>query len=214
MNPPRIYLAGPDLFYPDAEARYATLKALCAQHGLVGVAPTDDAPDVSFEAGRVEAQALYRHDIALLRSCNAVLANITPHNGPFEADPGTAYEMGFAAALGIPVVSYCTDGMDTCDRVLRAGRQIDDGWRNDDGMLVEDFGLPANLMLCAEHEWFSTPEEAVEHLASVLGGQHQQALDEQQVRRLIQRGAAAWKDVPKASEWVDLMRGNDGFDPS
>ena len=39
--------------------------------------------------------------------------------------------------------------------------------------------------------------------------EHQQTLDEQQLQLLIQRGANAWEDVPKASEWVDLMRGND-----
>lgn len=38
--------------------------------------------------------------------------------------------------------------------------------------------------------------------------EHQQTLDEEQLQLLIERGANAWKDVPKASEWVDSMRGN------
>ena len=165
---PRIYLAGPDLFYPNVVARYDALKALCAKHGLVGVAPTDGCPPIPAGQSQPDAALIYRHDIALLQSCDAVLANIAPFNGPLEPDSGTAYEMGFAAACGMPVVSYCTDGLDTRTRTLRAGRLIDAQGRNDDGLLVEDFGMPANLMLCAEHASFTTPEQAAEHLASVL----------------------------------------------
>jgi hypothetical protein len=38
--------------------------------------------------------------------------------------------------------------------------------------------------------------------------EHQQALDEPQLQRLIQRGATAWKDVHDASQWVDALRGD------
>ena len=46
----RVYLAGPDVFLPDPLARAATLKAICARHGLVGISPLDaldggDQPD-------------------------------------------------------------------------------------------------------------------------------------------------------------------------
>ena len=39
--------------------------------------------------------------------------------------------------------------------------------------------------------------------------EHQNTLDESQLDRLIQRGVKAWKDVAKASEWVDDLRGSD-----
>ncbi|PKG14950.1 nucleoside 2-deoxyribosyltransferase, partial [Pseudomonas aeruginosa] len=38
-----IYLAGPDVFRPDAEAHGETLKALCAEFGFVGLYPLDHA---------------------------------------------------------------------------------------------------------------------------------------------------------------------------
>ena len=164
---PRIYLAGPDLFYQDAADRYARLKTLCAQHGLEGIAPTDGAPGSVTPDGN-GARLLYRHDIALLRRCDAVLANLDPFNGVLEPDSGTSYEMGFAAARGLPVASYCRDGMTTRERVLQSGHLIDAQGRTDEGLLVEDFGLPANLMLCAEHPFFPDPEQAVEHLAVTL----------------------------------------------
>jgi hypothetical protein len=37
--------------------------------------------------------------------------------------------------------------------------------------------------------------------------EHQDALDESQLQRLIDRGTKAWKDTPKASEWVEALRG-------
>ena len=161
----RVYLAGPDLFFSDAERRYAALKSLCADHGLVGVAPTDGAPTV--DPTTDGARLLYRHDIALLESCDAVLSNITPFNG-LEPDSGTAYEMGFAAAIGMPIATYCLDGIKTHERTLRAGRLIDQNGRDAHGLLVENFGLQANLMLCAEHASFQFPTHAVMHLAQTL----------------------------------------------
>ena len=165
---PRIYLAGPDLFYPDAPDRYERLKALCRHHGLEGVAPTDGMDASAIECTPNGAITVYRHDLALLQSCDGVLANISPYGGPLDADSGTAYEMGYAAAWGMPVVAYCIDGLTTRERTLRAGRLIDASGRDDEGLLVEDFGLSANLMLCAEHPTFPTPDLAVEHLADTL----------------------------------------------
>lgn len=37
---------------------------------------------------------------------------------------------------------------------------------------------------------------------------HQPALDETEFQQMMQRGAAAWADVPNASDWVETLRGN------
>jgi nucleoside 2-deoxyribosyltransferase len=168
---PRVYLAGPDLFFRDAQERYAALKVACAQHALRGIAPTDAQTDLVVEPNREGARRIYRADIALLRSCDGVLANVTPFRGE-EPDSGTAYEMGYAAALGLPVVAYCLDGLDTRERTRRGGHlppvdELDDG-RDVRGLLIEDFGLYTNLMLCAEHETFATIEPAAQALARQL----------------------------------------------
>jgi nucleoside 2-deoxyribosyltransferase len=166
MPEPRIYLAGPDLFYPDAQARYAALKSMCSEAGLVGVAPSDGAPS-EVPASPVGALRIYRHDIALLRSCDALLGNIYPFDS-IEPDSGTAYEIGFAAALGMPIALYCEDGLSLRERIVAQGNTVGPDGRDGAGVLVEDFGLPANLMLCAAHPWFHTPEDAVLHLAQRL----------------------------------------------
>lgn len=179
MKRPRIYLAGPDLFYPDADQRYARLKAICAERGLDGVAPTD-GQHFPIEPTTDGARRLRRHDLATLQSCDAVLANITPFNG-LEPDSGTAYEMGFAAACGMPVAAYCLDGQDTHLRALRAGRLIDTDGRDDEGLLVENFGLAANLMLCAAHATFFNPDGSAEHLVATLAVSTPQAAPREQL---------------------------------
>ena len=49
----RVYLAGPDVFVPDAAGRAAALKSICARHGLIGVSPLDlfERPQTRFVAG-------------------------------------------------------------------------------------------------------------------------------------------------------------------
>lgn len=163
MKKPRVYLAGPDLFFPDAEERYSRLKAMCTAHGLDGVAPTD-GQTFPIERTLECARRIRHHDLATMHSCDAVLANITPFLG-LEPDSGTSYEMGDADAHGMPVASYCTDGLDTARRAERLGRDLNLIPACVD---VEDFGLYANLMLCAAHPAFETPDQAVEHLAATL----------------------------------------------
>src|SRR5690349_20491208 len=92
----RIYLAGPDVFRADVAAHAARLKALCAERGLTGVFPLDDAVE---PGGEPLSRAIFRHNVRLIDSCKAVLANLTPFRGP-GADCGTAWELGYAFAAG------------------------------------------------------------------------------------------------------------------
>lgn len=68
-----------------------------------------------------------------------------------------------------------------------------------------DTGKPAMARITAEYNVVTRQYRNARLLSFE---EHQQTLDEQQLQLLIQRGANAWKDVPKASEWVDSMRGN------
>ena len=47
MPPPRIYLAGPEVFLPDALEVGARKAALCGAHGLEGVFPLDASLDLT-----------------------------------------------------------------------------------------------------------------------------------------------------------------------
>ena len=99
----RVYLAGPEVFLADRDAIAAEKKAICAQHGMIGVFPTDPAP------GAPQADSdwmwIYLGNEAHIQGCDALIANLTPFRGA-SADPGTAYELGFMRALGRPVLGY------------------------------------------------------------------------------------------------------------
>jgi nucleoside 2-deoxyribosyltransferase len=149
---PRVYLAGPDVFFPEPELWSQKKKTICDRHGLVGVSPLDDLLD---EPAEWASFPLW-HKIAMrneahIRSCHGVIANLTPFRGP-SADVGTVYEIGFARALGLKLFGYATVVEPFLPRTLKAlgdkaiARQ-DGSWVDCDGFLVEQFGLFDNLMI-------------------------------------------------------------------
>jgi nucleoside 2-deoxyribosyltransferase len=147
----RVYLAGPDVFLPDAVAWIERKKAICAGSGLTGVSPLDDLPNQPSEWAHLpDWRQIARRNEAHIRSCSAIIANLTPFRGP-SADVGTVYEIGFARGLGLKVFGYATVASAFLDRTLSAiggGRQEADGsWWDADGLLVEQFGLFDNLMI-------------------------------------------------------------------
>ncbi|KUJ17030.1 nucleoside 2-deoxyribosyltransferase [Mollisia scopiformis] len=174
----KVYLAGPDVFMPKPEARGEELKALCTKHGLEGLFPLDDKL-TGFEHGSVAmADAIRTANMELIKSCDAILANMTPFRGP-SMDVGTAYEMGVGAALGKLVVGYTMQGDSYVEKVKRlhtVTRDKDGYLRDEAGMSVEEFGigkgeepLVDNLMIaCGVHKLCKSEEEGVKAIADVL----------------------------------------------
>jgi len=139
----RVYLAGPEVFLADREAIAAAKKAICAEHGLIGVFPTDPAPPAP--QADADWMRIYLGNEAHIHGCDALIANLTPFRGA-SADLGTAYELGFMRALGRPVRGYSNAPGNFTTRSLAAlrgavGRRANGAWEDADGMEVEDFGL-------------------------------------------------------------------------
>mgnify|MGYP001050336396 FL=1 len=159
----KIYLAGPDVFRPDARAHGERLKALCACHGFEGLFPLDAS--VPPAAGAEAARAIYRANITLLREADVVMANLAPFRG-HEPDSGTAFEVGYAAACGKPVWAYLEDARPLAER-LATHRGPDGGPLDDRGYRVEDFGLALNLMLaCSATIVQGGPEACLRSIAA------------------------------------------------
>lgn len=142
----RIYLAGPDVFRPDATEHGRALVALCASHGFTGVFPLDESP-----AGDLPPQLLatriYQANIAHIEACDAVVANLDFFRGP-EPDSGTCFEVGYAVARGKPVVGYIPEDGSLAQRIRRRHPQaVGAGPVDAQGWQLEEFGLPLNLML-------------------------------------------------------------------
>lgn len=154
---PKVYLAGPDVFFPDAMNRAERLKAQCQEVGFTGVFPLDANLDLSWVPKGLQGYRIYEANIGLIRDCDAVLANMSPFRGA-SMDVGTAFEMGYGRALGKPVVGYTESRTEYRTRAVP------------DGLLVEDFGMVDNLMVhaCTEDRIFSTVEQALRELAKVL----------------------------------------------
>lgn len=143
-SPAHLYLAGFDVFRPDAARHGIALQQQCRQHGFVGHYPTDPSPPADL-AGAALAHWILQSNLAAIRQADAVMANLNPFRG-LEPDSGTVFEVGYAHALGKPVWAYVDDDRPLPQRVPHELRQ--DGRRFDtQGYQVEDFGLPLNLML-------------------------------------------------------------------
>jgi nucleoside 2-deoxyribosyltransferase len=145
----RIYLAGPEVFLPEAETIAAAKKEICARHGAVGVFPTDLRPDHGEAADTPRWYSIYLRNEAHLRGSDALIANLTPFRGP-SADAGTVYELGFMRALGRPIAGYSNVATPFLarSRALPGTHLGPDGrWRDADGLALEDFGLTDNLMI-------------------------------------------------------------------
>lgn len=138
-----VYLAGPEVFYPDVDELALRQKAACSRAGLLGLFPTDAERPTG--AGVSLARAIYLGNVALIERSAAVIADISPFRGA-GMDPGTAWEIGFAIARGLPVFAWSADRRPYGERV-GPGQPGPRGPVDTDGLLIENFGLIENLMI-------------------------------------------------------------------
>ncbi|MBU4610068.1 nucleoside 2-deoxyribosyltransferase [Achromobacter sp. GG226] len=143
-----LYLAGFDVFRTDAQAHGERLKAACAAHGITGWYPLDgDVPPGL--SGPAAARWIFEANVARIRASDAVMANLNAFRG-HEPDSGTAFEVGYAAALGKPIWAYTDEARPLVAQLGQGADAPGQPVHDTDGYLVEDFGLPVNLMLaCA-----------------------------------------------------------------
>ena len=144
---PRVYLAGPEVFLPDARAVGAEKCRLAAEAGLEGAFPLDTQLNLDRLPPPEQARRISEANEGLMRSCDALVANLTPFRG-VSMDSGTAFEVGFMQALGRPLAGYSNVTLDYGERAraFRArGATPMDGDRAD--LEIEEFGLAENLMI-------------------------------------------------------------------
>lgn len=146
MSLNRLYLAGPDVFRPDAAEHGRRLVALCAGFGFDAVFPLDTTLPRDL-APRELAERIYQHNIAHIDACDAVVANLDFFRGP-EPDSGTCFEVGYAVARGKTVVGYVPEAGSFAQRIRqRHPHAVGAGLVDAAGWELEEFGLPLNLML-------------------------------------------------------------------
>ena len=100
-SPEHLYLAGP--LFSDAERAYnLRLRDLLAGRGYRVYLPQETGEG---SEGPGRDRAIFRSHVAALRDAGCVVAVC---DGA-DADSGTAWEIGYAVARGIPVIALSTD---------------------------------------------------------------------------------------------------------
>ncbi len=158
----KVYLAGPDVFRVDSIEWGRYLKQCCRELGLQGLYPLDNDIAVSGSLHDT-AKAIAFANMKMIRQADGVVANLQWFRGK-EPDSGTAFEVGVAIALNKPVWAYFPDQGSLRDQVCADQNGLDT-----EGLLVEDFDLPRNLMMACQWVGFShSVEEAIQEMARFL----------------------------------------------
>lgn len=134
----KVYLAGPDVFRPDATAWADEARMLCRRYGFEPLTPLDHAEST--------AEGIFRANIDLIGQAQLIVANLNPFRGT-EPDSGTCFEVGYALALGKRAFGYLDSPESLRERVNRCEGAARDRPFDTAGMAIEHFGLPLNLML-------------------------------------------------------------------
>ena len=146
----RVYLAGPEVFLPNAREVLDRKIALTRAAGLIPVTPGDlEIPKAPTK--RQFGENISAIDEQMMNSAQAVIANLTPFRG-LHADTGTVFELGFMCGQGKTAFAYSNVTADHYRRVLayydgKVTTAADGRLRGPDGLSVEDFEMNENLML-------------------------------------------------------------------
>jgi len=178
LKPIRVYLAGPEVFLINAKEIGEQKKAVCNKYGFEGVFPLDNEVDTKNKSPKELGLCISEVNEDLIKSCDLVVANLTPFRSP-SADVGTAYEIGFAHAIGKKVFAYTNIAAPFTERTVKAlggkvKRDSDGKLRDTQGMFIEEVELTDNLMLdgCihASTKRLVVEEAPADQLFTYLGG--------------------------------------------
>jgi nucleoside 2-deoxyribosyltransferase len=140
-----IYLAGPEVFLPDAREIGDGKKRICETYGFEGVFPLDRLPEAEVTDPEALARQIFQICIDMMDDSDMIVANLTPFRG-ISVDPGTAVELGYMYARGKPAFGYTNVVHDYRQRARVAGLLVP-------GEVIEDFGLADNLMCEGVIRW-------------------------------------------------------------
>ncbi len=148
MQKKKIYLAGFDVFYPNAIEVLDNKKKLCEEYGFTGLAPLDKEVDFSQPKEKIR-QVIYQANIELIRKADILAVNLNAFRHG-EPDSGTVFEIGYGVALGKEVYVY----VDSAESMLDKTRANDAScvykeglWFDGNGLIIEDFDGMFNLMI-------------------------------------------------------------------
>ena len=146
----KVYLAGPEVFVPNAREILDRKIEMTRAYGFVPVCPGDLETPASI-TGKARGLATSEINERLMLSADFIIANLTPFRG-IAADVGTVYELGFMCGRGCPAYAFTNTATGHYERVADYyGGKIEEdaagALRGPDGLELENYGMIDNLML-------------------------------------------------------------------
>ncbi len=152
----KIYFAGPNVFHLEAKQMERDIEEICAALGVTALIPGDSGIDWSNPNQGEIAKQIFEINRDHILNCDGIIANVTPFRGAC-IDDGTAWEIGFGAALNIPVFTYGS-GFKTTGETIESISGIDPSFssprRDSEQFLIEEFGFQSNLMIACSTKHF------------------------------------------------------------
>lgn len=204
---PKVYLAGPIVFYEDPIETFNKMKEICKKHGIEGIAPLDNQIGLEGLApGKETVTAIVQADLDLMNKLDGGIFCLNPFRRSTEMDPGTAVEIGYMKAQKKPMSGWTTDGREYPEKVkaffaeknleLSQGEANEQGGtsgltRDPDGIMVHSEGMVQNGMtqgsielsggaVSIDQDWEKAFEGAVVSIKEQLAErQHQTAVNHQ-----------------------------------
>lgn len=166
----KIYFAGPNVFHPHVKKMETEIIALGKELGFTALIPGDSEINWDNPDKKGIAREIFDINLHHLNSCDGVIANVTPFRGAC-VDDGTAWEIGYAYARRVPIVTYGT-GPQTTGDVIESVAGVDSNYDNPrrdlNGFLIEEFGFHNNLMISCSTKHFHIDFDPCSDIRSAL----------------------------------------------
>ena len=144
---PVVYVSTSDRDNLDAKEKYEELRKVLDKYGFDAIFPTDDAPGVE----NIETDDIYEKAYNIfdrytqhVRNCDIILLDLNDYRGGFEPNSDVSFEAGYSYELGKKQFGFMDDIGPMVDRIPNIRTETDT--RDFNGMNVEDFEAPLNLM--------------------------------------------------------------------
>lgn len=147
----KLFLADSNIFYKDCTVRVEKNIDLCEKLGFEAFHPLKSnfhaSPDMT---PNEMAVAIAQNNLKQLDTSDILVAELEPFRGN-EVDTGVAFEIGYMTAKGKKIYAYMKDTTTTyCQRYNPKSYDEQDRVHRDElGRRIEEFGMPANLMVGA-----------------------------------------------------------------
>lgn len=107
----KIYLAGPEVFFPNSIQIGEDLKKICEENNFIGQYPLDN--EIKKTSNNVKIE-IVKSNILAIDKCDYIVASLSNFRGTKKhpsCDSGTAWECGYGLAKGKRVYGYTTELM-------------------------------------------------------------------------------------------------------